>query len=229
MPNSAGLPKFFTRLGTPFHGSFALSRVNVGSKTPFEHFVFINNPAVAHGQAVLGRAGRVDAAPRHRVPSDSRNEGSKRVGRRGEPRSIRAALVVGGVDAALLRALPSGDVRTRVPYRSCAVVGSSGAVLSYENGASIDLHAMVLRFNDAPTKGFELYVGGKTTHRVCTGWGLTDIARHVIQRIFNPRFSISMPCYDAASTICQAPARGSPATRPAWGSAGSGCRRGRRS
>jgi hypothetical protein len=35
-----------------------------------------------------------------------------------------------------------------------------GAVLSYENGASIDEHQMVLRFNDAPTKGFELYVGG---------------------------------------------------------------------
>ena len=130
MPTSAGLPKFFTRLSTPFRGSFALSRVNVGTKTPFEHYVFVNNPAVSHGQTVLG-----------------------------------------GVDAALLRALPSTDVRPRTPYRSCAVVGSSGAVLSYENGVSIDEHQMVLRFNDAPTKGFELYVGGKTTHRVCTGGG----------------------------------------------------------
>jgi hypothetical protein len=42
-----------------------------------------------------------------------------------------------------LRRYTLGDVRTRVPYRSCAVVGSSGAVLSYENGASIDMHAMV--------------------------------------------------------------------------------------
>lgn len=55
VPTSAGLPKFFTRLGTPFRGSFALSRVNVGTKTLFEHYVFISNPAVAHGQAVLGR------------------------------------------------------------------------------------------------------------------------------------------------------------------------------
>ena len=55
MPTSAGLPKFFTRLSTPFRGSFALSRVNVGTNTPFEHYVFLNSPAVSHGQAVLGR------------------------------------------------------------------------------------------------------------------------------------------------------------------------------
>lgn len=43
------------------------------------------------------------------------------------------------MDAALLRALPSTDIRPRVPYRSCAVVGSSGAVLSYENGKGLSL------------------------------------------------------------------------------------------
>lgn len=129
VPATPGLPKFFTRLGAPFRGAFGMSRMNVGSRTAFEHYVFVNNPAVSHGQQVLG-----------------------------------------AVDAALLRALPSSDaIRPRVPYTSCAVVGSSGAMLSYENGVSIDEHQMVLRFNDAPTKGFELYVGGKTTHRMCTG------------------------------------------------------------
>ena len=82
---------------------------------------------------------------------------------------VNVPCIVGSVDASLLRGLPSTDIRPRTPYRHCAVVGSSGAMLSYENGVSIDEHQMVLRFNDAPTKGFELYVGGKTTHRVCSG------------------------------------------------------------
>ena len=35
-----------------------------------------------------------------------------------------------------------------------------------------------------------------------------DIARHVIQRIYFPRFCRSMPSYDAASNICLALRRG---------------------
>jgi len=77
---------------------------------------------------------------------------------------------LGMVDAALLRALPpqdlfGGDAR---PYATCAVVGSSGSLLSAERGAEIDAHSMVMRFNDAPTKGFSIYVGSKTTYRLCT-------------------------------------------------------------
>lgn len=38
--------------------------------------------------------------------------------------------------------------------------------LSICSGSEIDSHDMVLRFNSAPTKGFERLVGSKTTHRI---------------------------------------------------------------
>jgi len=53
----------------------------------------------------------------------------------------------------------------RVVYRSCAVVGSSGILLYYRRGEEIDKHEAVIRFNAAPTAGFEDYVGSKTTVR----------------------------------------------------------------
>lgn len=34
VPSAAGLPRFFTHLSTPFRGSFALSRINVGRVRP---------------------------------------------------------------------------------------------------------------------------------------------------------------------------------------------------
>lgn len=48
---------------------------------------------------------------------------------------------------------------------SCAVVGSSGNVLSTQMGPAIDEHDVVIRFGCAPTTGFEPDVGSKTTHR----------------------------------------------------------------
>jgi len=52
----------------------------------------------------------------------------------------------------------------------CAVVGSSGLLLESSDAsavaAAIDDHDAVLRFNDAPTRGFEQYVGARTTHRI---------------------------------------------------------------
>lgn len=75
---------------------------------------------------------------------------------------------LGTVDTALLRNLPTDDLFARRVHATCAIVGSSGSLLSYENGGEIDDHDLVMRFNDAPTQGFELYVGGKTTHRLCS-------------------------------------------------------------
>lgn len=50
----------------------------------------------------------------------------------------------------------------------CAVVGSSGAQLAHRAGQDIDGHEVVIRFNDAPTVGFEEHVGKHTTFRF--GW-----------------------------------------------------------
>lgn len=55
-----------------------------------------------------------------------------------------------------------------------AVVGSSGNLLNTHYGERIDACDAVMRFNDAPVKGFEEYVGQRTTHRFicypCTNW-----------------------------------------------------------
>ena len=51
-------------------------------------------------------------------------------------------------------------------YRTCAVVGSSGALRGTHHGASIDAHAAVIRINAAPTHKHEAAVGRRTTWRV---------------------------------------------------------------
>lgn len=61
-------------------------------------------------------------------------------------------------------------------YRSCAVVGSSGSLLMHANGAAIDSHEAVFRFNAAPTAGYERHVGSRTTHRLTNlaSWGFHE-------------------------------------------------------
>jgi hypothetical protein len=52
-------------------------------------------------------------------------------------------------------------------WSSCALVGSSGRLLSEPaSGAAIDSHDVVVRLNQAPTWGYARQVGSKTTHRV---------------------------------------------------------------
>ena len=51
-------------------------------------------------------------------------------------------------------------------WMSCAVVGSSGLLLKYFQGETIDRHDAVFRFDDDPTEGYEDHVGTKTTVRI---------------------------------------------------------------
>uniref|UniRef100_A0A061R1C7 beta-galactoside alpha-(2,6)-sialyltransferase n=2 Tax=Tetraselmis sp. GSL018 TaxID=582737 RepID=A0A061R1C7_9CHLO len=74
--------------------------------------------------------------------------------------------VLGHVTKGLLDAVPARDIFGGKVFESCAVVGSSGILHHFEFGKEIDDHEMVLRFNSAPTKGFERIVGSKTTHRI---------------------------------------------------------------
>ncbi|KAJ8603195.1 hypothetical protein CTAYLR_003804 [Chrysophaeum taylorii] len=50
-------------------------------------------------------------------------------------------------------------------HQRCAVVYSSGSVLDERRGPEIDAHDAIIRFNDAPTRGFGEYVGVRTTYR----------------------------------------------------------------
>ncbi|KAJ8350802.1 hypothetical protein SKAU_G00259320 [Synaphobranchus kaupii] len=51
-------------------------------------------------------------------------------------------------------------------FHTCAVVTSAGAILNSSLGREIDSHEAVLRFNAAPTGGYENDVGNKTTIRI---------------------------------------------------------------
>nr|XP_015836058.1 PREDICTED: beta-galactoside alpha-2,6-sialyltransferase 2 isoform X2 [Tribolium castaneum] len=62
--------------------------------------------------------------------------------------------------------LPKRGLFENRNFNSCAIVASSGALKDSNLGKKIDAHDLVLRFNHAPTKGFEPDVGRKTTIRV---------------------------------------------------------------
>eukprot|EP00899_Mesostigma_viride_P004709 jgi/Mesvir1/14239/Mv09677-RA.2 len=61
--------------------------------------------------------------------------------------------------------LPPKDPILNITGKTCALVGSSDALLGCTMGAEIDAHEVVVRLNDAPTAGFEKNVGSRTDVR----------------------------------------------------------------
>ncbi|XP_058981765.1 beta-galactoside alpha-2,6-sialyltransferase 1 [Musca domestica] len=56
--------------------------------------------------------------------------------------------------------------RQKKNIKTCAIVSSAGSMAGSKLGRFIDSHDIVMRFNHAPTRGFEVDVGSKTTIRV---------------------------------------------------------------
>ncbi|KFO37199.1 Beta-galactoside alpha-2,6-sialyltransferase 2 [Fukomys damarensis] len=79
----------------------------------------------------------------------------------------------------LVPATPLSQLHPR-GLRSCAVVMSAGAILNSSLGVEIDSHDAVLRFNSAPTHGYEKDVGNKTTIRIINSQILTNPGYHFI-------------------------------------------------
>ena len=61
-----------------------------------------------------------------------------------------------------------------VQYNNCGVVSSAGSLLHSKLGKKIDANDFVVRFNAAPTEGFEIDVGTKTSLRIINSQVVSD-------------------------------------------------------
>ncbi|KAI4464393.1 beta-galactoside alpha-26-sialyltransferase [Holotrichia oblita] len=62
--------------------------------------------------------------------------------------------------------IPTTDLFENTRFNSCAIISSAGSFTNSSSGKLIDSYDLVLRFNNAPTKGFAKDVGKKTTVRI---------------------------------------------------------------
>jgi len=54
-------------------------------------------------------------------------------------------------------------------------VGSSNSLLASQHGSAIDAHTAVIRFNQAPTAGYESHVGSRTTLRIQNSFAAGEV------------------------------------------------------
>jgi hypothetical protein len=103
---------------------------------------------------------------------------------------------------AALRRFDQFDFRDMfADVRSVAIVGNAATILEYENGALIDGHDMVVRFNRAQTAGIESKIGRRTDLVVANEKNCLDVAPSPADTL-RPRcvlsFTIREPGFDIA-------------------------------
>ena len=98
--------------------------------------------------------------------------------------SMSSSSFFGEANTPAFRSLfPVDDAGHTNRFDKCAVVGSAGHLLNSSLGAHIDAHELILRFNEAPTLGFEADVGSHTTHRIVPGLRHDHIHSYIGHRI----------------------------------------------
>ncbi|XP_053212023.1 beta-galactoside alpha-2,6-sialyltransferase 2-like [Panonychus citri] len=82
-------------------------------------------------------------------------------------------------------------LREKYPvHETCALIANSGSLLKSSKGSEIDSHDVIIRFNDAPTIGYEMDVGSRTSIRI--------INSQVASRL---TFNLSDPLYSSAVNL----------------------------